>query len=55
MKTQEESFKAELIAEQNKINELKQELKSVQEQRDQLYDAKFSFESTLDAKDKAIA
>jgi DNA phosphorothioation-dependent restriction protein DptG len=34
MKTAEEAFKAELSAEQDKINELKEELVSVKQQRD---------------------
>lgn len=54
MKERDEDFKNKLNAEQEKIIELKQELVKIQQQRDELYDVKQSFESTLDGKDKAM-
>ena len=54
MKERDEDFKNKLNAEQEKIIEIKQELVKIQQQRDELYDVKQSFESTLDGKDKAM-
>lgn len=54
MKERDEDFKNKLNSEQEKIIELKQELVKIQQQRDELYDVKQSFESTLDGKDKAM-
>lgn len=55
MKERDEDFKNKLNSEQEKIIELKQELVKIQQQRDELYDVKQSFESTLDGKDKAMS